>query len=1044
MKSLLISSSVLILVLTALRFLFRNKISRRLQYALWLLVALRLLIPVSLLPQASFSVMTGAQALTRQWESPVVQTPSASNATLDLPAVPSDSAGITGTTDAAWNTELPTPSLSADAPEEPATHPSLSWPELAELIWLAGAAAVLLWMLAVNLRFRRQLLRTRQAAAVPGCPLPVYVSESILSPCLFGAVRPAIYLTPKAMESEDGLRHVLTHELCHYRHKDHIWALVRNLLLAVYWFDPLVWLAASLSRADGELACDEAAIRLLGGEQRLAYGKTLVDMVAVRRNPTGILCAATTMTSGKRSLKARLNRIVRRPKVVIPAVVAVVLLSAVCAACTFTGAPAPVSQEDDAGASSGTTDQSTASMVTTALSQVHGGAETPLKDPDGFLGSEILFDCISKSSAAPAVALPDSYFLLTETEEPVDGSEVRQRQYQVFRLDDGTPVAQHGDQYTTIHSELMARLEAAADQLPGLPVINPNPAASAHQDVLIDYADYRTVIFHGYFGLFVYDRASGSITRTLDLDAVIGTSQVYESSDPHTEVQASSDGRVLRVAARSGGLVPEEALWIDTASWTGGMGPWSELRQPFRGGGSAAVTTADGENVSIDLGSGLIGELQLVTGDGSAVLFTDAQPTPTTLDDAITAAVLNWRKDSVAGDEYLTEAHWLLGTETDSDGGVTAYCYVVFLAFSSEQGVLKQDGIGGTMPMVFRFQQEDTGAFQLTELWEPEGGANYGPSIEEAFPPELADAAMSFGSLPGGADYAMSLYQSCYAQALLHFHLDPYGEIGALVDELAREMEQGREVNIQNIPDRVLWYYGDYTLQYVISQFLQGNQTGSRGELLELLLCSIHMEEVEPLESAYVSPQVTFDQWKDHVVRMAEGNGVEWYAGNRTATLLLNVLGYQIPGSMAVYQEIDRTVDMICSTPAAVSNPWGYVERHPVEYGQLLSYYNSGDYALTYCFHRFLRGDVYGLEDAVLRSLMEALLGGEAIGYDAQDGKDYFNTWMNHVLQTYEANSLSFMEENYPKSCLLLEILGYAGGDGAAEPEAASDSAGAA
>ena len=62
MKELLITSSVLILVLTGLRFLFRGKISRRLQYALWGLVLLRLLLPISL-PQASFSVMSGAEAL---------------------------------------------------------------------------------------------------------------------------------------------------------------------------------------------------------------------------------------------------------------------------------------------------------------------------------------------------------------------------------------------------------------------------------------------------------------------------------------------------------------------------------------------------------------------------------------------------------------------------------------------------------------------------------------------------------------------------------------------------------------------------------------------------------------------------------------------------------------------------------------------------------------------------------------------------------------------------------------------------------------------
>ena len=69
--------------------------------------------------------------------------------------------------------------------------------------------------------------------------------------------------------------------------------------------------------------------------------------------------------------------------------------------------------------------------------------------------------------------------------------------------------------------------------------------------------------------------------------------------------------------------------------------------------------------------------MQLVTGDGAHILFTEVQPTPTGLDEAITAAVASWCGDEVAQDDYLTESHWLLGTETAADGTVTAYAYVV-------------------------------------------------------------------------------------------------------------------------------------------------------------------------------------------------------------------------------------------------------------------------------------------------------------------------------------------------------------------------------
>ncbi len=119
-----------------------------------------------------------------------------------------------------------------------------------------------------------------------------------------------------------------------------MWSALRCLTLAVYWFHPLVWLAAVLSRVDGEQACDEAAIRALGEEQRLSYGKTLIDMIAVRTAPSGLLCAATTMVSGKRSLKKRLERIVRRQQPLVWALVVMLLLAAALVGCTFTGAKA--------------------------------------------------------------------------------------------------------------------------------------------------------------------------------------------------------------------------------------------------------------------------------------------------------------------------------------------------------------------------------------------------------------------------------------------------------------------------------------------------------------------------------------------------------------------------------------------------------------------------------------------------------------------------------------------------------------------------------
>ena len=148
--------------------------------------------------------------------------------------------------------------------------------------WLAGAVVLALWQALVNLHFARRLRRE----AVP-CPdilakLPVYRAGFLSTPCLCGLFSPRIYLSQP--ETGKRLRHILTHEQCHYAHGDHLWALVRAVCLSLYWFNPLVWWAAALVRRDAELACDEAALRILGEENRRTYGETLLSLVSHKKN----------------------------------------------------------------------------------------------------------------------------------------------------------------------------------------------------------------------------------------------------------------------------------------------------------------------------------------------------------------------------------------------------------------------------------------------------------------------------------------------------------------------------------------------------------------------------------------------------------------------------------------------------------------------------------------------------------------------------------------------------------------------------------------
>ena len=334
----LISSSVLIGALAALRLLLRGKISPRLQYGLWLLVAVRLLVPISIGTSAA-SVMNYVPQSTVQTVLEDAYTPAQLPDTAkQFPAQTIQQAADTELSgnvglDAAQTVQ--TDEVSSQ--KTSAARHSLTHSEVLYLIWGTGAALVLALILVQNLRLSRKLRRSRERLDCLDGKLPVYITEELPSACLFGLFHPVIYLTPQALNT-DGTpnRYVLLHEQTHYRRNDHIWCAVRLLCVALYWFDPFVWLAARLSKIDGELACDEAALKNLDEPARIAYGRTLLDQFSGKRSAVQAAACATTMVSGKRTLRARIRLIAKKPKMTVLTLIIVVGVCLLLAACTFT------------------------------------------------------------------------------------------------------------------------------------------------------------------------------------------------------------------------------------------------------------------------------------------------------------------------------------------------------------------------------------------------------------------------------------------------------------------------------------------------------------------------------------------------------------------------------------------------------------------------------------------------------------------------------------------------------------------------------------
>lgn len=352
MRDLLISSSVLILSILLIRHLVKDKISPLLQYMLWLPAVLRLMLPFSLwnspisvmnlFPEKS--IIEYLQEVNEENWSQMLQQ---ANQAKDLETGNQDIQQANG--DAAGMNEhiyeqMPNITDNPVKTEQQARH---KMTEYLLLIWLTGVVIVGGYMLFYQIKWKKYLRENRKKL-ITGNPyskiLKVYTVEGLPSPCLSGR---NIYLTQEMAEEERQLTHILAHEYCHYRHLDYLWVIVRCCLTAVYWFHPLVWVAAYASKQDSELACDEAAIRLLGEEERFAYGKTLVGLITGYSSERSKMGIASTMSGGEKGIRQRVGRIANKSKRLYIVAGGVFLVTMALAVVTFTAADRKVQKVDE-------------------------------------------------------------------------------------------------------------------------------------------------------------------------------------------------------------------------------------------------------------------------------------------------------------------------------------------------------------------------------------------------------------------------------------------------------------------------------------------------------------------------------------------------------------------------------------------------------------------------------------------------------------------------------------------------------------------------
>lgn len=294
----IITSSVLIVAVLLLSALFERRMNPCIRYTLWLLVVVKLLVPVP------------------EFESPI----SVMNVVGQLQEL-----------------EVPLQVMSEEITDVKESA-QINWLSAIQILWVVGMVLCALVFVGSNVRFSQDLKKNRVLVGRFQHKLSVYQVQGIVSPCLFGLFKPAIYLQDNCELTEEQRLHVCAHEYMHYRHGDHVWTVIRCICVIVYWFNPLVWIAAKVSMKDSEEACDAGTWKLIGEQNNLAYGQTLVHIAkngVQRQSVMRVLDCSTGAVGGRKEMKRRIQMIVKQPGTKRMSIMILMMVCISLVGCTF-------------------------------------------------------------------------------------------------------------------------------------------------------------------------------------------------------------------------------------------------------------------------------------------------------------------------------------------------------------------------------------------------------------------------------------------------------------------------------------------------------------------------------------------------------------------------------------------------------------------------------------------------------------------------------------------------------------------------------------
>jgi|GEM_PF-1376601 len=330
-----VTGAIIIATVMLIR-LCMKRLPRRYAYFLWIIPAIRLLCPLTVSSEASLFNLFPTQSVQVEYEERVV-----TEQTVELPetAIPQETTPIVTVhyPEQPAQPSQPQDIVNEKQPTEEAVQRKVSAISVVSVVWLTGAAAMLVYVASSYIRTYRKI---RSAALLQN---NIFISHSIDTPFVFGLIKPKIYI-PDGISGMD-LQYILAHENAHIKRLDHAAKLLAMVILSVHWFNPLVWLGFKLMTDDMEFSCDEKALGSYDVEDRKAYATTLLNM-SVRQNRINL---GGMLSFGESGIKARIKGVLamKKPRAIACVLAVAVIIAA--AVCLLTSAEQLVIEDSERG-----------------------------------------------------------------------------------------------------------------------------------------------------------------------------------------------------------------------------------------------------------------------------------------------------------------------------------------------------------------------------------------------------------------------------------------------------------------------------------------------------------------------------------------------------------------------------------------------------------------------------------------------------------------------------------------------------------------------